>query len=341
MKYFSILKLFTLAVFIYQFQFSLLAKERIGVMDFTESEGLPRDTGKIAATHAIMSLLDSQKYTVIEKSTVEFILKEQALQKQGCTDTECAIQTGKLIAANLMLTGNIIELNKKFIISINIRNIEQGKVEFSETMSIASLKELESTITGSIERFAAKGNKESVKKIEPPTLDATQERAFALSYVWSGLGHITGGQPIKGSIFMAGSLYYAYNFLKIAPNANKDSRQDMIQDYRAGIYTLGTIDTTSISGRNTASAMFGVLYQDELRREWLIHTRTLNSGYFLLATISLIHSDLHITVLDNYVFKYFRYFYLTIFPEKVNTTNAFLENRNLNPRYEITFTWRF
>ena len=330
-----------LAIFIYLLPLSLLAKERIGVMDFTESDGLPRDTGKTAATYAIMALLDSQKYSVIEKSTVEFILKEQALQKKGCTDTECAIQTGKLIAANLMLTGNIIDLNGKFVVSINIRNIEQGKVEFSETTSIASLKELESIVTGSIERFAAKGNKESVTKLEIPTLNETQERALAYTYVWPGLGHLTSEQRVKGSLFMSGSLYYAYNLLKIVPDANKQSRQDIITDYRAGIGILGTIDTTSPSGFNNASTMFGILYQDELRREWLMHTRTLNSGYFLLAAVTIIHSDLHITVLNNHVLKYFHYFYMNIFPEKPTTANAFLENRNFNPRYEITFTWRF
>jgi curli biogenesis system outer membrane secretion channel CsgG len=68
-------------IFFFLIPFSLVAKERIGVMDFIESEGLPRDTGKTAATHAIIALLDSQKYTVIEKSTVEFILKEQASEE--------------------------------------------------------------------------------------------------------------------------------------------------------------------------------------------------------------------------------------------------------------------
>lgn len=341
MKSFLILRVFIIAVIIFQFQFKLIAKERIGVMDFIESEGLPRNTGKTAATHAIIALLDSRKFTVIEKSTVEFILKEQALQKKGCTDTDCSIQTGKLIAANLMLTGNIIELNKKIIVSINIRNIEQGKVEFSETMSIASLKELESTITRSIERFAAKENKEPLTKLEIPTLNETQERALAYTYVWPGLGHLTSEQRVKGSLFMSGSLYYAYNFLKIVPDANKQSRQDITTDYRAGIAILGTIDTTSPSGLNNASTMFGIIYQDELRREWLMHTRTLNSGYFLLAAVTVIHSDLHFTVLNNHVLKYFHYFYMNIFPEKPTTANAFLENRNSNPRYEITFTWRF
>ena len=185
-----------LTIFIYLLPFSLFAKERIGVMDFTESDGLPRDIGKTAATHAIIALLDSQKYTVIEKSTVEFILKEQALQKKGCTDTECAIQTGKLIAANLMLTGNIIDLNGKFIVSINIRNIEQGKVEFSETTSIANLLDLETTITESIERFVTKDNKATVnsRPINTGLPPLTEDQQF-ISWVWSYYGW-TGFQRI-------------------------------------------------------------------------------------------------------------------------------------------------
>jgi hypothetical protein len=152
-------KIWLLSVFIFYIALPIASKDRIGVMDFTESDGLPVGIGKLAATHAIMSLLESRKYTVIEKSTVDFILKEQALQQKGCTDTECAINTGKLIAANLMLTGNIIRLNEKIILSLNIRNLELGKVEISETVSILNLTDLESTIVDSINRFTTKGKK--------------------------------------------------------------------------------------------------------------------------------------------------------------------------------------
>lgn len=344
MKYFSIFKIFTLAIFFFQFQSTLIAKERIGVMDFTESEGLPRDTGKTAATYAIMSLLDSQKYTVIDKSTVDFILKEQALQKQGCTDTECAIQTGKLIAANLMLTGNIIELNKKFILSINIRNIEQGKVEFSETISIASLKELESTITGSIERFAAKRNKESLSTNPNVGLQPlTDDQRFSVlgTYLFPGFGHLMDGQAFKGMFYMSAFIYSAYNFLDLTPLANRESRKDIIQDYRGGIAILGTMDTHSQSDKNNASAMFGILYQDELKREWAMHTRSLNSGYLLLAILTIVHTDMHITILDNYFFKSFQHIYLNTAPETGLSQIYNFDKRTITARHELTFTWRF
>lgn len=331
-------------IFFFLIPFSLFAKERIGVMDFIESEGLPRDTGKTAATHAIIALLDSQKYTVIEKSTVEFILKEQALQKKGCTDTDCAIQTGKLIAANLMLTGNIIELNKKIIVSINIRNIEQGKVEFSETMSIASLKELEFTITGSIERFVAKKNKPSlpnVKQVYTELPPLTDEQRFAVlgTYLFPGFGHLIDGQAFKGMFFMSAFIYSTYNFLELTPLANRESRKDIIQDYRGGIAILGTTDTYSQSGKNNAAAMFGILYRDELKREWEMHTRSLNSGYLLLAILTIIHTDMHFTILDNYFLKSFQNIYLNTALEK--GTNPNFENRNFAARHELTFKWRF
>ena len=80
---------------------------------------------------------------------------------------------------------------------------------------------MESTITRSIERFAAKENKEPLTKLEIPTLNETQERALAYTYVWPGLGHLTSEQRVKGSLFMSGSLYYAYNFLKIVPGCKQ------------------------------------------------------------------------------------------------------------------------
>lgn len=343
MKYFSSINFLTLILFLFQIPFILIAKERIGVMDFTESDGLPVGTGKTAAIHAIMSLLESRKYTVIEKSTVEFILKEQALQNKGCTDTECAVKTGKLIAANLMLTGNIIRLNEKLIVSLNIRNIELGKVEFSETVSITKLSELESTVTDSIERFVSKEKKEIQQDTDSnmPNLTRAQEGALALTYVCPGLGHLADGQFTKGILFTSTFVYGMRNFFTVVPKSNQQSRRDSIWGYRGAIASLSAMDTNSPTGVSNAYGIFGALYQDEIRRERQIQTRTLNGGYFLLAAWFIIHMDLHITVLDNHAFKYFQYIYLNMSSERTLSRNFQLENRQATSRYEVAITWSF
>jgi len=343
MKHFSKINLFLLILILSKFPINLIAKERIGVMDFTESEGLPSGTGKTAAIHAIMGLLESRKYTVIEKSTVEFILKEQALQNKGCTDTECAVKTGKLIAANLMLTGNIIRLNEKLIVSLNVRNIELGKVEFSETMSITKLSELEATITDSIERFISKEKKEiqTDPDSNTPNLTRAQEGALALTYVCPGLGHLADGQVTKGIFFTSAFVSGMRNLFTIVPKLNAESRRASIWGYRGAIANLSTMDINSTDQASNAYGIFGTLYLDEVRRERQMQIRTLNGVYLLLAAWSIIHLDLHVTVLDNHAFKYFQYIYLNMSSEKTLSRNFHFENHKVASRYEVAFTWSF
>jgi hypothetical protein len=233
----------------------------------------------------------------------------------------------------------------KFIVSINIRNIEQGKVEFSETTSIANLLDLETTITESIERFVTKDNKATVnsRPINTGLPPLTEDQQFALvgTYLFPGFGHIMDGQGFKGSIFLSGFIYSMYNFLDLTPAANRESRKDIIQDYRGGIAILGTIDTSNPSGVNTASAMFGIFYEDQLKREGQMHTKTLNSGYLLLAVLMIIHTDFHITVLDNYFFKSFQHIYINTFPDYGMNQIPNSNIRNFSARHELTITTRF
>jgi hypothetical protein len=155
------------------------------------------------------------------------------------------------------------------------------------------------------------------------------------------LGHISSGQITKGVFFASAFLYSAHNFFTIVPSVAWDSKRDIIQAYRGAILGLGTINTSSVDGANSAGAVFGTIYQDQLRRENMIHDRTLNSVYYLLASWIIIHTDLHVSILNNHFSKYFKHIYLKMSFEKIPYINWNFESKDSNPRYEFIITWGF
>jgi curli biogenesis system outer membrane secretion channel CsgG len=100
-------------------------KELIAVMDFT-AKGV---SGSIAASVSElirMEMINSGRYTVLERSQMKEILKEQGFQQTGCTEVACAVKIGKLLSAKKMLVGTVMKLGSKLIISGRIIDVERG-----------------------------------------------------------------------------------------------------------------------------------------------------------------------------------------------------------------------
>lgn len=319
---------------------TLAAKDRIGVLDFTESDGIPTGTGKKVSEIAIMKLLDSGKYTVIDRASIDLILKEQALQKSGCTDTECAIQTGKLLAANLMLNGNIIELDRKTIVSINVRNIQLGKVEFAETMSLSNLSDLEKEVSASIQRFI-ESNSPKKQEADLPKLTREQEMGLALNYAFPGIGHIYYGQYVRGILFSSGFLYVLNDFIYKVPNQNERSKEDIISEYREAIALLPNVNLNTSLGANQAGVVFGNIYQHDLQEMKLRHRRTMYSAELLVATFFLIHLEFHVNALDNYFLKKLASSFMRISFQPPEQIHIEPNSWNRSSKFEIGYTWRF
>ncbi len=71
-------------------------KMQVAVLDLN-----PKAVSKIlagAVTDMIRSeMVKTGLYTIIERTRMDEILKEQALQMTGCTDQTCAVKIGKLL----------------------------------------------------------------------------------------------------------------------------------------------------------------------------------------------------------------------------------------------------
>lgn len=162
-----------IAVLMLPISLSSEEKMMIVVMDFTPKD--VSNTVALTVSELIRTeMINTGKYSVIERSQMGMILKEQGFQQTGCTDISCAVKIGQLLSAKKILVGTITKLGKKFIINGRIVDIEKGIGEFGETVSADSqddladsvkifIKNLSLRISGSVPVYTEKKEPAAVK----------------------------------------------------------------------------------------------------------------------------------------------------------------------------------
>ncbi|MBU8933450.1 MAG: hypothetical protein KOO62_05530 [candidate division Zixibacteria bacterium] len=68
-------------------------------------------------------------FTVIERDKINFVLKELELQKSGAVDRSTAVKVGKIIGAQYMVFGSIMQLDDKNSITlVRVVNVETSEI---------------------------------------------------------------------------------------------------------------------------------------------------------------------------------------------------------------------
>ncbi|MFA5779914.1 MAG: CsgG/HfaB family protein [Elusimicrobiota bacterium] len=67
-------------------------------------------------------------FQLLEREKMDNILKEQSFQKTGCTDTEYAVQIGKLVGVEQMIIGEIGLIENVYLLTLRRIDVETGKV---------------------------------------------------------------------------------------------------------------------------------------------------------------------------------------------------------------------
>lgn len=115
--------------------FSLNAQEdsklRIAVIDLNHTGGLSKEEA-ITLTNRLRSrLVITDAFTVLERGQMEVILQEQGFQNTGCTTTECAVEMGKLLNVQMIVSGSIGQVGRIYTVDISLIDIMTAKIEES------------------------------------------------------------------------------------------------------------------------------------------------------------------------------------------------------------------
>jgi hypothetical protein len=68
-------------------------------------------------------------FVVVERGQMEMLLEEQGFQQTGCTSAECAVEVGKLLGVQKMITGSIGKLGQLYTVDARMFDVQTGEIE--------------------------------------------------------------------------------------------------------------------------------------------------------------------------------------------------------------------
>ena len=101
--------------------------ETIAVFDFSGND-INSNTARTLSDRLRIELVKYNFINVLERSRIDAILEEQAIQMSGCVD-ECLVEVGKLLGATSIITGSIGKVGDYYTINARKINATTGKLE--------------------------------------------------------------------------------------------------------------------------------------------------------------------------------------------------------------------
>ena len=88
-------------------------KKRVAVINFEDRSGYGHNIGQGVADMLVTSLVESEKFSVIERAELDEILKEQGMGQTGLVTPQSAAKVGQLLGVQRIITGSITEFGSK------------------------------------------------------------------------------------------------------------------------------------------------------------------------------------------------------------------------------------
>ena len=104
---------------------SLFAKKFVAVLEI-DPIGLSEEEGRILTQRLTSEIINADVYSVVERTNLEKILKEQKFQHSGCTDSECAVEIGQLVNADYIVIGSASKFGATYTIDVRMIDVALG-----------------------------------------------------------------------------------------------------------------------------------------------------------------------------------------------------------------------
>lgn len=104
-----------------------IKNDTIAVFDFIGND-INSNTARTLSDRLRIELVKYNFINVLERSRIDAILEEQAIQMSGCVD-ECLVEVGKLLGATSIITGSIGKVGDYYTINARKINATTGKLE--------------------------------------------------------------------------------------------------------------------------------------------------------------------------------------------------------------------
>ena len=138
-----IIMIFMLIVINYSKIYSQDKKPVIAVMDIdAKGEKVSKDDAHTIADFLRTDLANTGTFSVVERSRMKDVLKEQEFSSSGLTETEKATRAGKLLNCDFIIAGTLSSLGDKFFLNVRVVNVKTGETTLGKRDSSKDMEEL-------------------------------------------------------------------------------------------------------------------------------------------------------------------------------------------------------
>ncbi|NQS97628.1 MAG: hypothetical protein HQ591_04170 [candidate division Zixibacteria bacterium] len=201
-----------ISIFVLFNQAFCVERMTIAVMELEVKGGLSANEASILTEKVREALFHTGKYTVLDRSSMDEILKEFGLSQSGCTSVECIVNVGRVLSAQNMVAGYIGKIGTTYSMALRIINVETGEIINMATVDCPGCQ---------LEQVAANTPRDAVRKLlgepveEKPGKLPAKKRKYMIAI---GIDHIGGFNAWGGIIYVG--YKFTPNFALIAEYVN-------------------------------------------------------------------------------------------------------------------------
>ena len=190
---------------------SLFGAKYLAVLEL-EATGISTSDAKVLTQTLTSNIIDLGDYIVVERANIDKILKEQKFQSSGCTDSECAVEIGQLLNADLTIIGTAGKVGSTYTIQARIINVETGE----------AIQSAKFTHKGEIDELLSIG----IESIAHELLGLPYQKKIKPTATGSGYGGtlILTSDPEGAEVYIGGNYF--------------DNSPLLLQDFPSGEYDI-------------------------------------------------------------------------------------------------------
>lgn len=173
----SLIVIFTPSFYAQQEKPTDQQKPKIAVLDFESIGGGREDFGRGVAEILRTALIETNKYTVIERGMLYKVINEQKLQVAGLTDPKAAVEIGKMTGADTVVVGSVVKFGSSYTITPRFIDVKTAEAKVGKNLTCGSEEEIPETcnhivgmITGNtaapVNTYETKSKKEILLTLE-------------------------------------------------------------------------------------------------------------------------------------------------------------------------------
>ena len=201
-------------------------KMTIAVLEI-KSQGVPAIITKAISDIVLSEFVNIDNFKVTERSQIDKVLNEQALQMTGITDQNSAVKVGKLLSVQKIVIGEVTPFKKGVLVNLRIVDVETGVSEYSERQQAETIDDADSAAS----QVARKLAQRIVQKYKR-YLTAKEPLVYYTKAIVPGWGQIYADHEIKG--FSILGLFIATGALSVYTYFNYKDKDKAYHDLGLG-----------------------------------------------------------------------------------------------------------